>query len=118
MSKKKTPDYLCKSCGFEGNKKELIEHCNKEHKHEPEILFDMIGEFGSLEAANIAYKKLLMDNRTFSSRIIELNGQNKKQHEELVRLSKALNIYNEASRSITHTMNLLGSSLEPFKTAE
>lgn len=118
MGKKKEPNFCCSCCGHECQKKEeLIKHCDKEHKHQPEVLFDMLGEFVSLEAANIAYKKLLMDNRLFSARIIELNNKNKHQHAEMVRLSKAINIYNEAASGITHTLNLLSTSLDPYKEA-
>lgn len=115
MAKKKDSDYLCKACGFGGNKKQLIEHCNKAHKHQPEILFDMIGKFGSLEAANIAYKKLQMDTQVYLSRIREQNIELKHKDAELDRLSKAINIYSEAASGVTHTLNLLSTSLEPFR---
>lgn len=118
MGKKKEPNFSCSCCGFECQKQEeLIKHCDKEHKHQPEVLFDMIVEFVSLEVANIAYKKILMDNKTLFSRVTELNKQNKHQHDELVRLSKAINIYSEAAHDITHTLSLLNTSLDPYKTA-
>lgn len=115
MTKSKKDDYFCSSCGFGGNKKELIAHCNKEHKHEPQILFDMIGEFGSLEAANIAYKKLQMDTQIYANRVREQNAKLKFKDDEISRLSKAINVYNEAASGISHTLNLLSTSLEPLR---
>lgn len=115
MSKAKKGDYLCKCCGFEGTKNQLIKHCNKEHKHEPEILFDMIGEFGSLEAAKIAYKKVTMDMRTYNTLLSQYKTELKKKDAEISRLANAVNAYNEACSSVTHTFNLLSTSLEPVR---
>ena len=116
MDKKKEKNYRCSACGFECEKEEeLIAHCNKEHKHDPKLLFNMIGKFGSLEHATMAFNMMHSDYLTMVGKIEQLTKDNKKKDEELLRLSKAINIYNEAAHGITHTMSLLSSSLEPYQ---
>lgn len=115
MSKSKKDGYRCKSCGFEGTKSQLIAHCEKEHKHEPEILFDMIGEFGSLEAATIAYKKLLMDTRTYNTLVSDLKSSNKLKQDEIVRLSKGIETFNETFNLISHTLALASKAIQPIQ---
>ena len=115
MSKKKM-NYRCSACGFECEKEEeLIAHCNKDHKHDPKLLFNMIGKFGTLEHATIAFNMMRSDYLTMVGKIEQLTKDNKKKDEELLRLSKAINIYNEAAHCITHIMSLLSSSLEPYQ---
>ena len=115
MGKKKM-NYRCSACGFECEKEEeLIGHCNKEHKHDPKLLFNMIGKFGSLEHATMAFNMMRSDYLTMVGKIEQLTKDNKKKDEELLRLSKAINIYNEAARGVTHLMSLLNTSLEPYQ---
>lgn len=113
--KKKKVNFRCSCCGFECEKEaELIQHCNDEHPENYQLLFNMIGKFGTLEHATIAYKTLQMDYQTLTRRTTTLTEDNERKHSELVRLSKAINIYNEAAHGITHTLSLLNTSLEPY----
>lgn len=119
MGKKKKVNFRCSCCGFECEKEnELIKHCNKEHPDNDHLLFDMLGKFITLEQATIAYKKLQIDLQMAILRGNNLVAECSKKNKELERLSKAINIYNEAASGITHTLNLLSSSLEPYKKPE
>ena len=115
MGKKKM-NYRCSACGFECEKEEeLIAHCNKDHKHDPELLFNMIGKFGSLEHATMAFNMMLSDYLTMTGRVEQLMKENKQQKAELSRYAAAINIYNEAASGVSRTMNLLQSALAPFQ---
>ena len=115
MGKKKM-NYRCSACGFECEKEEeLIGHCNKEHKHDPNLLFNMIGKFGSLEHATMAFNMMLSDYLTMTGRVEQLMKENKQQKAELSRYAAAINIYNEAASGVSRTMNLLQSALAPFQ---
>jgi len=115
MSKKKM-NYRCSACGFECEKEEeLIAHCNKDHKHDPNLLFNMIGKFGSLEHATMAFNMMLSDYLTIVGRVEQLTKENKQQQAELNRYASVINLYNDAASSVTHTMNLLQSALVPFQ---
>jgi hypothetical protein len=119
MAKKKKYNFRCSCCGFEcDGELQLIQHCNKEHPENHLLLFSMIGRFGSLEHATVAYQTLQMDFQTLSRKIGTLTEENARKHAEMVRLSKAVNAYNEAASSITHTLNLLTSSLDPLRQPE
>lgn len=113
---KKHPNYRCSCCGFTCDKEdELLKHCAKDHPDDYELPYKMIGKFATVEQANIAYGKLMIDNQTLERKVRALENDKKNQHAELVRLSKAINIYNEAAKSVTSTLSLLSSSLEPYR---
>ena len=115
MAKKKKYNLRCSCCGFKCNtEEELIKHCNKEHPENTQLLYTMIGKFGTLEQATIAYQTLQLDFQVLSRKIGTLTEDNARKHADLIRLSKAINVYNEAAQGITHTLNLLSSSLEPY----
>lgn len=116
MGKKKEKNYRCSACGFECEKEEeLIAHCNKDHKHDPKLLFNMIGKFGSLEHATMAFNMMRSDYLTMTGRVEQLMKENKQQKAELSRYAAAINIYNEAASGVSRTMNLLQSALAPFQ---
>lgn len=115
MGKKKM-NWRCSCCGFECEKEDqLLQHCAKAHPNDHDLPYKMVGKFATLEQANIAFGKLNIDNQTLERRIQTLENDKKHQHAELVRLSKAINIYNEAAKSVTSTLSLLSSSLEPYR---
>jgi hypothetical protein len=117
MGKKKM-NYRCSCCGFECEKEDqLLQHCAKVHPNDHDLPYKMVGKFATLEQANIAFGKLMMDNQILIHKVQTLENDKKSQHAELLRLSKAINIYNEAAKSITSTMSLLSSSLEPYREA-
>jgi hypothetical protein len=100
-------NYRCSACGFECEKEEeLIAHCNKDHKHDPNLLFNMIGKFGSLEHATMAFNMMLSDYLTMTGRVEQLMKENKQQKAELSRYAAAINIYNEAASGVSRTMKL------------
>lgn len=116
MSKKKI-NFSCSGCGFDCEKEQqLIDHCKDHHKHEPLVLFNAIGKFVNLEHATIAYKQLQKDLVLSNNTNRQLAQDNKAQAAEITRLSKAINAYNDASLSITSTLNLLSHALEPLRT--
>lgn len=116
MGKKKGKNYRCNCCGFECDKEdELLRHCAKEHPDNYMLPYMMVGKFATLEQATIAFGKLNIDFRNLTTRAENLTKENKQKDEELLRLSKAINIYNEAAHGITHTMSLLSTSLEPYQ---
>lgn len=118
MGKKKM-NYRCSACGFECEKEEeLIGHCNKEHKHDPKLLYNMIGKFGNLEQATMAFNMLRSDYLTMVGKIDQLTKENKAQKTELVRLTKAINAYNESINNISSTLNLLSTIIDPIRLPE
>jgi len=119
MKKSKKVNFQCK-CGFQCyTRKQLIEHCMKNHTNDPYMIYDMIGDVGSIKNANaivdMLQSKLLNNTTKYQDSIkenIKLIDQLVEKDKEIEKLKNLIKKLELAMVSISTTINLYTESIK------